>query len=231
MKTKDNAEFLVPPDEPAGPEHVWTMEEVIADLEENTREGEILVRSGGAGFVHAGVLPDNQAFAIREAAFFDVSTDWDGNRDCDDEAEWIAGFLSRRYPTPGGFWQYDPANGTIYQPKAQDATTSDGKDPSPTVSRDDDGQITVEWPDELWMDDYARRHADEIARRTVAAFAENGLEVTEEAVRHNVTAWLDDFKSGFLGEKSHIFSPCGHNPLLFIGEPRNGKDYQTTYAV
>lgn len=64
-------------------------------------------------------------------------------------------------------------------------------------------------------------------------FAQEGFNVTWEALFHNYSAWLDDLKSGYRDEKNgyHLFSPCGCNPLSFrVSELRDDcSDWQTTY--
>lgn len=90
-----------------------------------------------------------------------------------------------------------------------------------------DGEIQIAWtaPDRL--------SDDEIVERTVAAFAAEGFAVEPAAVRHNLDAWHGDLKSGFRGEKFHLFTPCGCNPLSFRASPIRDehRDWQTTYAV
>lgn len=42
-----------------------------------------------------------------------------------------------------------------------------------------------------------------------------GIEIPEAAFQHNLEAWQDDYKSGFVAGDYFIFSPCGCNPLRF----------------
>lgn len=71
-------------------------------------------------------------------------------------------------------------------------------------------------------------------KNIIKEFAENGLNVTEEAIIHNYECWLGDLKSGFRDEKngSHLFTPCRCNPLQFHAtslEKHPTCDWQTTY--
>lgn len=64
-------------------------------------------------------------------------------------------------------------------------------------------------------------------------FAENGFNVTINALKHNYQAWLCDMKSGYRDEKNnyHLFSPCGCNPLSFRASTLHYQceDWQQTY--
>ena len=64
-------------------------------------------------------------------------------------------------------------------------------------------------------------------------FAENGFNVTINALKHNYQAWLCDMKSGYRDEKNnyHLFSPCGCNPLSFRASTLHHQceDWQQTY--
>ena len=64
-------------------------------------------------------------------------------------------------------------------------------------------------------------------------FADNGFNVTEEAIMHNFEAWQDDFKSGFKDEKNgyFLFTPCGCNALRFEACKLTGVDWQVTYEA
>jgi hypothetical protein len=46
-------------------------------------------------------------------------------------------------------------------------------------------------------------------------FVEKGYNVTIDAIKHNLLAWMDDYKSGYRDEENgyHLFTPCGCNPL------------------
>ena len=106
---------------------------------------------------------------------------------------------------------------------------------APTVSKSEDGEAEVSWPEVRVLREAAENDPAEIVERTVAAFRGLGAEVSEEAVRHNLDAWLRDEKSGFRDEKNgvHLFSPCGCNPLRFWVSRLSdeGRGYQNTYAV
>lgn len=65
-------------------------------------------------------------------------------------------------------------------------------------------------------------------------FKKNGYNVTREAIKHNLAAWLCDMKSGYRDEVNgyHLFSPCGCNPLSFRLTTLHElcDDWQETYA-
>ena len=64
-------------------------------------------------------------------------------------------------------------------------------------------------------------------------FAENGFNVSIEAITHNYNCWRGDLKSGFRDEENgyHLFTPCGCNPLSFRISTLHPKcnDWQITY--
>lgn len=64
-------------------------------------------------------------------------------------------------------------------------------------------------------------------------FADNGFEVSIEALKHNYEAWLQDYKSAYRDAKCHIWTPCGCNPLYFLASTlhESCKDWQTTYIA
>lgn len=91
-----------------------------------------------------------------------------------------------------------------------------------------------EYTDEIG--DLAIDNPDELIRRLnvpaiVKEFADHGLTVSRDAVLHNFTAWLGDFKSGYRGRETHLFTPCGCNPLAFRASELYAacSDWQTTY--
>lgn len=63
-------------------------------------------------------------------------------------------------------------------------------------------------------------------------FKEHGFKVTKEAVLHNFSCWLCDYKSGYRDEQNgyHLFSPCFCNDLRFAATTLDSRlDWQTTY--
>ena len=60
---------------------------------------------------------------------------------------------------------------------------------------------------------------------------ERGIPYDEDAVANNWDAWRQDFKSGYVSEKTGMFyfTPCGHNAFRVTVEKHIGADYQTTY--
>ena len=68
-------------------------------------------------------------------------------------------------------------------------------------------------------------------KKVAEAFKRHGFDVTEAALEHNYSAWMADFKSGYLDKENGYFlwTPCGCNPLSFYAEKLNGKEYQQTY--
>lgn len=69
--------------------------------------------------------------------------------------------------------------------------------------------------------------------RIISEFRENGFEVTEDAITHNMDAWNNDEKSGFRGKDFHLFSPCGCNKLSFTATTLSElcDEWQTTYRA
>ena len=66
----------------------------------------------------------------------------------------------------------------------------------------------------------------------IKEFADNGFEVSYQAILHNYRAWQRDLKSGYRGRKTHLFTPCGCNPLSFRATTlhHKAKDWQKTYV-
>lgn len=97
------------------------------------------------------------------------------------------------------------------------------------------------------IDFYARDHKDEIngyiqkgidyieavTSTALAFFKKHGFTVSDQAIIHNVEAWTQDYKSGYLDEENgvHLFSPCGCNPLRISASEYVGEDWQTTYIA
>lgn len=105
---------------------------------------------------------------------------------------------------------------------------------APTSGKSEGGDLEVSWPDVRVLHEAAKNDPTSIVARTVGAFRDLGAAVSDEAVRHNLDAWLRDEKSGFRDEKNGVFlfSPCLHNPLSFRLSrllPDNPK-WQHTYA-
>lgn len=73
-----------------------------------------------------------------------------------------------------------------------------------------------------------------IIEEVTALAKEGGFKITEEAIIHQIRAWLNDYKSGYRDEAGnyHIFTACSHNSLCFrITELSPLCDWQTTYEV
>lgn len=69
-------------------------------------------------------------------------------------------------------------------------------------------------------------------KEIIAAFAEVGLNVTEEGLRFNYSCWMSDLKSGYRDEDNgvHIFTPCKCNELSFnVSELLDNAHWQKTY--
>lgn len=49
------------------------------------------------------------------------------------------------------------------------------------------------------------------------AFHKRGYNVTDDALKHNLTAWRKDLRGGYRDDANgyFLFSPCGCNPLSF----------------
>lgn len=80
-----------------------------------------------------------------------------------------------------------------------------------------------------WIKTLPKKKIAEIRKE----FAENGFNVTEEAIMHNYKCWKGDFKSGYRDDENgyHLFTPCGHNPFSLSATTLvKGLDWQTTYA-
>lgn len=63
-------------------------------------------------------------------------------------------------------------------------------------------------------------------------FNEQGYNVTEEAILHQINAWRCDMKSGYRDDENgyHLFSPCGCNPLsIRLSTLHHLCDWQRTY--
>jgi hypothetical protein len=75
---------------------------------------------------------------------------------------------------------------------------------------------------------------DRDINKMIKEFKANGINVTKEAIVHNLVAWLYDMKSGYRDEENgyHLFSPCGCNPMSFRATSLHPKcaDWQTTYT-
>ena len=71
-------------------------------------------------------------------------------------------------------------------------------------------------------------------RKIQAYFSEHGYNVSEDAIRHNLCAWMGDYKSGYRDDKNgyHLFSPCGCNTLSLRLTTLNElcRDWQDTYT-
>ena len=69
--------------------------------------------------------------------------------------------------------------------------------------------------------------------KIIKFFKDNGYNVTEAAIRHQLYSWKDDYKSGYRDETNgyHLFSPCGCNPLSIRLSTlhRLCEDWQETY--
>lgn len=64
--------------------------------------------------------------------------------------------------------------------------------------------------------------------------ADNGFNVSLEAIRHNYDAWCDGFKSGYRDTECHVFTPAGHiNPLRFTVSKLHpfAESWQKTYIA
>lgn len=77
---------------------------------------------------------------------------------------------------------------------------------------------------------------DSLSKEQVRAvcdeFKKHGFNVTSQAVLHNFSCWLGDYKSGYRDEVNgyHLFSPCGCNDLSFTATTIDNRlDWQTTY--
>lgn len=81
---------------------------------------------------------------------------------------------------------------------------------------------------------YRRPFTKKLMKDIISVFKKEGFNVTEEAVMHNLHAWISDLKSGYRDDKNgyHLFTPCGCNPLSFrVSSLEEGlEDWQTTYA-
>jgi len=64
-------------------------------------------------------------------------------------------------------------------------------------------------------------------------FRKHGFDISGLAIRHNYEAWKADKKSGYRGATTHLFTPCGCNPLRFYATYLfdYDKDWQTTYEI
>lgn len=62
---------------------------------------------------------------------------------------------------------------------------------------------------------YDKDFTDTEITHIVDFFKKRGFNVTKDAVKHQISAWESDFKSGYLDKENgyHLFSPCGCNPL------------------
>ena len=75
---------------------------------------------------------------------------------------------------------------------------------------------------------------DRLIKKVQKFFKEHGYNVTDEAIRHNLNAWVLDCKSGFRDDINgyHLFTPCCHNPLSFRLSTLHPKcDWETTYLA
>ena len=80
-----------------------------------------------------------------------------------------------------------------------------------------------------WIKTLPQKKITEIRKE----FAENGFNVTEDAIMHNFNCWKGDYKSGYRDDANgyHLFTPCGHNPFSLSATTLvKGLDWQDTYA-
>lgn len=74
---------------------------------------------------------------------------------------------------------------------------------------------------------------DEKVKKIQKYFKEHGFNVTKDAIFHQLSSWMNDYKSGYRDEVNgyHLFSPCGCNPLSIRLSTLNKlcSDWQTTY--
>lgn len=72
-----------------------------------------------------------------------------------------------------------------------------------------------------------------VASVAVPFFEEYGFTVTHEGIIHQVAAWEEDYKSGYLDEANNVFlfSPCGCNPLRISASEYVGESWQETYIA
>jgi hypothetical protein len=64
-------------------------------------------------------------------------------------------------------------------------------------------------------------------------FAENGIKVSERALKFVCNAWKNGFKVGYRGKGVHLFVPCGDmNPLYITASKTDPhfREWQTTYV-
>jgi hypothetical protein len=89
----------------------------------------------------------------------------------------------------------------------------------------------LEYFEDIYPDKF--KYSDRKVKEICKFFKVNGYNVTEEAVRHNILAWMSDYKSGYRDEKNgyHLFTPCGCNPLSIRLNTLHKlcDDWQTTY--
>ena len=84
------------------------------------------------------------------------------------------------------------------------------------------------------MKEYCIERAGRMSiQEIVEDFRAHGFNVTEEAIRHNVNAHYNDYKSGFLDEENgyFLYTPCCCNPLNIYVEEINRESYQKTYIA
>lgn len=58
-----------------------------------------------------------------------------------------------------------------------------------------------------------------------------GIEIPKEAFQHNIDAWNQDLKSGYLAGDYFVFTPCKCNTLHFVISKNVGLDWQKTYMA
>ena len=86
---------------------------------------------------------------------------------------------------------------------------------------------------EIYFPVAKRRLTEKDFDSIIEEFAQNGFNVTRDALQHNYVAWLSDMKSGYRDDRNnyHLFSPCGCNPISFRVSALSDdyKNWQTTY--
>ena len=96
------------------------------------------------------------------------------------------------------------------------------------------GEVTVGMPyKEYYIHVGYKRLTENDIADIIKEFRENGFKVSRRQILHNYEAWLCDLKSGCRGKSTHLFTPCGHNPLSFRASTLSKRcvDWQTTYEA
>ena len=97
----------------------------------------------------------------------------------------------------------------------------------------DSGEVTVGKPyKEYDVFIGYKRLTEEDIKDIITEFGANGFKVSRRQILHNYNAWLGDYKSGCRGKSTHLFTPCGCNPLSFRATTLSKRcDWQTTYEA